>query len=341
MFRSLTLLPLLAVLSIASALAQPAAETATAPQISVISELTTDLTQEQIKLLAAPLTMEQLAEQAAAWQTGLQEQMSQIASLKIAALEAVGAAADALTDRIIPLSDERNEAVEKFLVLVDALERKGGDPAVVQGYRDYVKAALAAEWAATDPSTLLSAAWEWLTSFDGGVGILLRLLAIFASLFVLVIVARFVRGLVNRALKRAPSLSHLLKDFLLKSVFWLTFAVGFMIVLGLFGVDITPLFAVIGGASFIIAFAMQETLGNLAAGLMIMVNKPFDVGDLVDTNGILGQVEPAPDQDRGLLDRLLGSDQVREGSLRQRGRVHPLPAAGCAPVPGRLTELPA
>ena len=52
-----------------------------------------------------------------------------------------------------------------------------------------------------------------------------------------------------------------------------------------------PLFAVLGGASFIIAFAMQETLGNLASGLMIMINKPFDVGDLIDTNGILGQVE--------------------------------------------------
>jgi small conductance mechanosensitive channel len=36
---------------------------------------------------------------------------------------------------------------------------------------------------------------------------------------------------------------------------------------------------------------MQETLGNLAAGMMIMINKPFDVGDLVDTNGILGEVE--------------------------------------------------
>ena len=61
--------------------------------------------------------------------------------------------------------------------------------------------------------------------------------------------------------------------------------------LSLFGVNITPLFAVLGGASFILAFAMQETLGNLAAGMMIMINKPFDVGDLVDTNGILGEVE--------------------------------------------------
>jgi small conductance mechanosensitive channel len=64
-----------------------------------------------------------------------------------------------------------------------------------------------------------------------------------------------------------------------------------VIVLSIFGVNITPLFAVLGGASFILAFAMQETLGNLAAGLMIMINKPFDVGDLIDTNGVIGQVE--------------------------------------------------
>jgi small conductance mechanosensitive channel len=96
---------------------------------------------------------------------------------------------------------------------------------------------------------------------------------------------------VNRGLRRTSSLSKLLKDFLLKTVFWLTFAVGFMIVLGIFGVNVTPLFAVLGGASFIIAFAMQDTLGNLASGLMIMINKPFDVGDLIDTNGVTGTVE--------------------------------------------------
>jgi small conductance mechanosensitive channel len=82
-----------------------------------------------------------------------------------------------------------------------------------------------------------------------------------------------------------------MQDFLLKTIFWLAFAIGLLIVLSFFGVNITPLFAVLGGASFILAFAMQETLGNLAAGLMIMINKPFDVGDLVDTNGILGEVE--------------------------------------------------
>jgi small conductance mechanosensitive channel len=57
------------------------------------------------------------------------------------------------------------------------------------------------------------------------------------------------------------------------------------------GVDATPLFAVIGGASFITAFALQDTLGNLAAGLMIMINRPFDEEDFVDIAGTSGTVK--------------------------------------------------
>jgi len=47
----------------------------------------------------------------------------------------------------------------------------------------------------------------------------------------------------------------------------------------------------VGGASFIIAFALQETLGNLAAGLMIMINRPFDEGDYVQLAGLGGTVK--------------------------------------------------
>lgn len=259
--------------------------------IEIIEELPPQYTLQQIELLAAPLTASQLAEEAVEWQAKLQDSMSHIASLKVAALDAKDEEAGALREQIIEMSDRRNEMVKKFLVLVDALEKKGGDPEVVKGYRDYVKAALAAEWSATDIGTLASAAREWLTSWDGGFGILLRIAGVLASLFLILIIARSARGIANRGLRRARNLSHLLKEFLLKTVFWLTFAIGFMVVLGMSGVNVTPLFALLGGASFIIAFAMQDTLGNLASGLMIMINKPFDVGDLIDTNGVLGSVE--------------------------------------------------
>jgi small conductance mechanosensitive channel len=131
---------------------------------------------------------------------------------------------------------------------------------------------------------------KWLTSPEGGVGLGIRLAIIIGSLFGLFVVARLVRAWARRAFVKVPNLSKLLRGFLVMVVYWLTIAVGLMIVLAALGVDITPLFAMVGGASFIIAFALQETLGNLASGLMIMINRPFDEGDIVKISGLLGKV---------------------------------------------------
>ena len=122
-------------------------------------------------------------------------------------------------------------------------------------------------------------------------GVGFRILVIAGSLFVLFVVARIVRAWARSAFYRIPTLSKLLSSFLVMAVYWLTIAFGLMIVLAALGVNITPLFALVGGASFIIAFALQETLGNLAAGLMIMINRPFDEGDYVQVAGLGGTVK--------------------------------------------------
>ena len=55
--------------------------------------------------------------------------------------------------------------------------------------------------------------------------------------------------------------------------------------------NLAPLLAVIGAAGFVVAFALQGTLSNFASGLLIMFNKPFDVGDEVEVGGgIKGRV---------------------------------------------------
>jgi small conductance mechanosensitive channel len=86
-------------------------------------------------------------------------------------------------------------------------------------------------------------------------------------------------------------LSKLLQAFLVTVIYWLVITIGLMIVLSALGIDISPAFALIGGASFILAFAFQDTLGNLASGLMIMVNRPFDQGHYVDVGGVAGTVQ--------------------------------------------------
>ena len=55
-------------------------------------------------------------------------------------------------------------------------------------------------------------------------------------------------------------------------------------------IDVTPILAAIGAAGFIVGFALQGTLSNFASGLMILINRPFDVGDVVTAGGVTGTI---------------------------------------------------
>lgn len=246
---------------------------------------------QEVQLLVVPLTLDQLQTEADEWQQFVQTAMTEIAHLKITALEAEGKELDAIHDQINQLSDERAELISKLELIIASMKLKGAAPEMIDPYNNYLTGAIASELQATDLKTTLSQLGDWVASEEGGIGFGISVITVIAAIFVLIVVARFIRSLAARGIRRLKHLSQLMQDFLLKVVFWLAFLVGMLVVLSFFGVNITPLFAVLGGASFILAFAMQETLGNLAAGLMIMINKPFDVGDLVDTNGILGEVE--------------------------------------------------
>ena len=56
-------------------------------------------------------------------------------------------------------------------------------------------------------------------------------------------------------------------------------------------IDVSPVLAAIGGAAFVVAFALQGTLSNFASGVLILTYRPFDVGDVVDAGGVSGKVE--------------------------------------------------
>ena len=65
---------------------------------------------------------------------------------------------------------------------------------------------------------------------------------------------------------------------------------GILIGLSQLGVSLGPLLAGLGIAGFIVGFALQDSLSNFASGLMILIYRPFDVGDTVDVNGAFGTV---------------------------------------------------
>jgi small conductance mechanosensitive channel len=67
--------------------------------------------------------------------------------------------------------------------------------------------------------------------------------------------------------------------------------IGFAVALSQLGIEIGPLLAGMGVMGFVVGFALQDTLSNFASGMMILVYRPYDVGDFVNVSGISGQVK--------------------------------------------------
>jgi len=66
---------------------------------------------------------------------------------------------------------------------------------------------------------------------------------------------------------------------------------GLIIAIAQLGIEVGPLLAGLGIAGFVIGFALQDTLANFASGLMILVYRPFDVGDVIEAGGVMGKVD--------------------------------------------------
>lgn len=99
--------------------------------------------------------------------------------------------------------------------------------------------------------------------------------------------------LVDAALRKALAAKKhktLITDFIASVVTKCLWAVLAVMVLGRLGVNVAPLVAGLGVTGFIIGFAFQESLGNLASGLMIAINEPFKVGDFIEAAGLQGSV---------------------------------------------------
>ena len=121
----------------------------------------------------------------------------------------------------------------------------------------------------------------------------ISLLNIIIAIVVIIVgyfVARFVSKYLARVMERA-NLSKILVEFTSRVVRILLIIFVFAIAVGYLGVDVGAAvlsFSVVAG--FILGFAFQETLGNLAAGFMIAITKPFKKNDFVEVAGNSGSI---------------------------------------------------
>ena len=96
---------------------------------------------------------------------------------------------------------------------------------------------------------------------------------------------------VQRALARTGKLDEMLTGFLASLVKYFILAFTVLAVLSQFGIQTASLIAVFGAAGLAIGLALQGTLSNLAAGVMLLLFRPFKVGDYIDAAGQAGTVK--------------------------------------------------
>ena len=117
--------------------------------------------------------------------------------------------------------------------------------------------------------------------------LVLALLIILIALFV----GRLVRKIINRAVEKVPSLDQSVgKIFysIARTFIWL-FTV--LIILDLFGFNTASLLTVLGAAGLAVGLAMKDSLSNIAAGLMLLLLRPYKVGDYVDCGTVSGTIK--------------------------------------------------
>jgi small conductance mechanosensitive channel len=113
------------------------------------------------------------------------------------------------------------------------------------------------------------------------------------ALIVLIIgwaVAGFIGRMVRRQVNKHPRLDNTLGNFAATVVTWVIRLMVLMAVLGLFGIEATSVVAVMGAATLAIGLALQGTLAGLAAGIMLVVFRPYSLGQYVNIGGTEGTV---------------------------------------------------
>lgn len=118
----------------------------------------------------------------------------------------------------------------------------------------------------------------------------LSVLGAIALLIIGFFAARIIRRWVRRALRR-NQVDETLIPVLTSGSYYLVLIFVLIAVLGLFGVQVTSIVAVLGAAAFAVGMALQGTLSNFASGIMLLVFRPFKTGDLVEVGGAEGIVQ--------------------------------------------------
>ena len=127
--------------------------------------------------------------------------------------------------------------------------------------------------------------WLWLRLH------MMDIAGAFAVLIIGLVLAGIISRWVERAMTRSSRFEPTVANFLSSVVKYALWALVLVTVLAQFGVETTSILAALGGMALAVGLALQGTLSNVASGVMILVQKPFKIGESINAGSISGTVQ--------------------------------------------------
>jgi len=125
---------------------------------------------------------------------------------------------------------------------------------------------------------------EWVVAYGG------QVIGAIATLVIGYLVARISRRVLKRWLKKTD-LAIAIQRFVIQITYVAILVFAIVATLARFGIQTTSFVAVLGAAGFAIGFALQGSLANFAAGVLLLILRPFKIGDYVEAGGVSGSVK--------------------------------------------------
>jgi len=247
-----------------------------------------DISTTELEYRLRPLTKDDLSVEADAWLQVLKKHSEKLSDMQIAALKAEDDEKAKLLESVTELDERQTALADRLRTVIEEFKQKGGK---VDDYEAYIAAISGIDLRVGALRTNWALVSGWLTSTKGGLRWIKQIFLFVVIVLVAWILAVLIGKAVKKAVVRIEGASVLLKDFIVNIIRKLIFIVGFVVALSMLGINVGPLLAAIGAAGFIVGFALQGTLSNFAAGIMILIYRPYDVGDLVEIGGTFGAVD--------------------------------------------------
>ncbi|MGX9460444.1 mechanosensitive ion channel domain-containing protein [Shewanella sp. A14] len=217
--------------------------------------------------------------------------------LQKAVAEAESAGADITSEQkanIVALKERLEQSSSTLAASAGILEAQGQDVTQFQQTLFSVSGDITQDVLNFSVASNLLQGWAKVLkdqTINNGPSLTFKILVFLFILFITSLVAKIITQIIAKTVRASKlQFSQLLQEFFISLSAKVVFAVGLLIALSQLGFELGPLLAGFGIAGVIIGFALQDTLSNFASGMMILVYRPFDVGNLINAAGVTGRV---------------------------------------------------